>query len=51
MYLLGHYFGLEYLWYAFPISEAASILPASIWLRLKLKRLFKKMEETEEIIS
>jgi putative MATE family efflux protein len=51
MYLLGHFFGLEYLWYAFPISEAASILPASIWLRLKLKNLFIKMEQTEEFIS
>ncbi len=51
MYLLGHFFGLEYLWFAFPISEAASILPASIWLRLKLKNLFEKMEQTEELIS
>ena len=51
MYLLGHFFGLEYLWFAFPISEAASILPASIWLRLKFKRIFKKMKETEELIS
>jgi putative MATE family efflux protein len=51
MYLLGEFFGLEYLWFAFPISEAASILPASIWLRLKFKRIFKKMEETEELIG
>jgi putative MATE family efflux protein len=51
MYLLGYFFGLEYLWFAFPISEAASILPASIWLRLKFKRIFNKMEETEELIS
>ena len=43
MYLLGHYFGLEYLWFAFPISEAASILPASIWLRLKFRNIFVRM--------
>ncbi|MFN2339681.1 MAG: MATE family efflux transporter [Halanaerobium sp.] len=47
MYLLGKYFGLEYLWFAFPISEAASILPASIWLRLKFKRIFEKMAESK----
>jgi putative MATE family efflux protein len=51
MYLLGYFFGLEYLWFAFPISEAASIFPASIWLRFKFKHIFKKMEETEELIS
>ncbi|RCW54185.1 MATE family efflux transporter [Halanaerobium sp. ST460_2HS_T2] len=45
MYLLGHYFGLEYLWFAFPISEAASILPASIWLRLKFRSIFARMEK------
>lgn len=51
MYLLGHYFGLEYLWFAFPISEAASILPAAFWLRLKFKRIFKQMQERKEFIS
>src|SRR6056297_2090204 len=42
MYLLGQWFGLEYLWFAFPISEAASIIPASIWLRFKFKRIYNE---------
>jgi Na+-driven multidrug efflux pump len=45
MYLLGQWFGLEYLWFAFPISEAASIIPASIWLTLKFKRIYIEMED------
>ena len=51
MYLLGNYFGLEYLWFAFPISEAASILPAAVWLRVKLKRIFKQMRQRKDIIN
>lgn len=43
MYLLGQWFGLEYLWFAFPISELASVLPAAFWLKLTLKDVFKKM--------
>ena len=49
MYLLGHYFGLEYLWFAFPVSEAASILPASIWLRLKFRSIFARMEKRKNM--
>ncbi|PUU87188.1 MATE family efflux transporter [Halanaerobium sp.] len=49
MYLLGHYFGLEYLWFAFPISEAASILPASIWLWLKFRNIFVRMEKRKNM--
>jgi len=45
MYLLDQWFGLEYLWFAFPISEAASIIPASIWLRFKFKRIYNEMEK------
>lgn len=45
MYLLGQRFGLEFLWFAFPISETVSILPASFWIRLKLKSIFQEMKE------
>jgi len=48
MYLLGHYFGLEYLWFAFPISEAASIIPASIWLRIKFRKVYAKMKNNHK---
>ncbi|ADO77713.1 MATE family efflux transporter [Halanaerobium praevalens] len=46
MFLLGNYFGLEYLWLAFPISEVANIIPASIWLKLKFKDIYKEMEKS-----
>jgi putative MATE family efflux protein len=49
MYFLGKWFGLEYLWFAFPISEAVSIFPASIWLRYKFKSIFTKMEKRMHI--
>ncbi|RAK07125.1 putative MATE family efflux protein [Halanaerobium saccharolyticum] len=48
MYFLGHWFGLEYLWFAFPISEAVSIFPASIWLRYKFNRIFINMEAKQK---
>lgn len=46
MFLLGNYFGLEYLWLAFPISEVANIIPASIWLKIKFKNIYQKMEKS-----
>ncbi len=42
MYILGKTAGLEYLWLAFPISEVISGIPAAIWLKLKLNKIFAK---------
>src|SRR6056297_1158425 len=44
MYLLGQWYGLNNLWYAFPISEVISVIPAAIWLKLTLNRVTSEME-------
>ncbi|MCF8009028.1 MAG: MATE family efflux transporter [Halanaerobiales bacterium] len=51
MYLLGIYFGLDNLWYAFPISEFISVIPAAIWLRLTFKKVINDMENTLDFDS
>ena len=38
MYFLGEIWGLEQLWYAFPVSELGNILIAGPWLYLTLKK-------------
>ena len=48
MYWLGNNFGLSTLWYAFPISELANIVVASIWLIFTLKKVFQKMNKMNE---
>jgi hypothetical protein len=48
MYWLGAKFGLSTLWYAFPISETANIIIASIWLIYTLKKVFRKMDKIKE---
>jgi putative MATE family efflux protein len=48
MYCLGAKFGLSTLWYAFPISETANIIIASIWLIYTLKKVFRKMDKIKE---
>ncbi len=40
MYLIGQWYGLEYLWFAFPISEVFSITPAAVWLWFKFKKVY-----------
>ncbi|SFL38985.1 MATE family efflux transporter [Halanaerobium salsuginis] len=49
MYLLGQWFGLEKLWFAFPISEAASLIPAVIWIYFKFKHIYSKLENRNSI--
>ena len=43
MYFLGKTTSLNYLWYAFPISELTSMIPGAFWLRITLKNTFKRM--------
>ncbi|SDL85804.1 MATE family efflux transporter [Halarsenatibacter silvermanii] len=38
MYFLGSFWGLSYLWYAFPISELGNIIIALPWLYFTLKK-------------
>ncbi len=56
MYLLGEIYGLNVLWYSFPISETLALIPACFWLYNTLKVKFKEMnnieyEQTEKSIS
>ena len=48
MYLLGEYYGLETLWYAFPISETIATILMIVWLSTSLKSIFAEMEEIKE---
>mgnify|MGYP006279050983 CR=1 FL=1 len=43
MYLLGHYYGLATLWYAFPISETIATVIMIIWLYKTLKKVFSNI--------
>ena len=43
MYLLGQWYGLSNLWYAFPISEIISMIPAAIWLKITLDKVLTEM--------
>ncbi|MGM0501665.1 MAG: MATE family efflux transporter [Bacillota bacterium] len=44
MYLLGVYYGLSTLWYAFPISETIATILMVVWLFITLKKVFAKMK-------
>jgi putative MATE family efflux protein len=43
MYFLGKIYGLNVLWYSFPISETLTLIPASFWLYKTLKIKFREM--------
>jgi len=45
MYLLGASFGLDTLWFAFPISELIASILMIFWLRSTLKNVFSKMRK------
>ncbi len=44
-FILGHFLGLDILWFAWPISEVVNIILAFIWLRAILRRVFARMEQ------
>ncbi len=48
MYILGELYGLNSLWYAFPISEAATFILAFSWLTKVLREIFHSMERSME---
>lgn len=43
MYVLGIYFGLDGVWYAFPLSEIVNAVIGGIWLVVVLKQTFDDM--------
>ncbi|MFP4618576.1 MAG: MATE family efflux transporter [Spirochaetaceae bacterium] len=43
MYLLGELFGLDFLWFAFPISESFTFSIGALWLIITLRRIFSAM--------
>ncbi|MGM0446601.1 MAG: MATE family efflux transporter [Bacillota bacterium] len=43
MYILGNLYGLETLWYSFPIAEFVNIVPAAIWLKITLDKVINNM--------
>ncbi|MFW6237832.1 MAG: MATE family efflux transporter [Bacillota bacterium] len=45
MYLLGRYFGLNILWFSFPISETLGNIVGGIWLYNILKKNFRRMRK------
>jgi len=49
MYLIGQWYGLEYIWFAFPLSEVMSITPAAVWVRYKFKSIFEEMYKRKEL--
>lgn len=49
MYFLGEVFGLNSLWYAFPISEVLTFIVILFWLRKTVKKDVKEMNEDFKI--
>ncbi|MCF7913805.1 MAG: MATE family efflux transporter [Spirochaetaceae bacterium] len=45
MYILGEFFGLSALWFAFPIAEVITFSLAFAWLISALKQIFKSMKQ------
>ncbi|MFW6022966.1 MAG: MATE family efflux transporter [Halanaerobiaceae bacterium] len=44
-YLLSKYYGLNAVWYAFPISEVITLILGGIWLYNELNRIFNKFRK------
>ncbi|GAB6098250.1 MATE family efflux transporter [Halanaerocella petrolearia] len=45
-YLLGQLYGLDALWFAFPIAELIGTIVTVIWLAITLKETFSKMKKS-----
>ncbi|MFW6287389.1 MAG: MATE family efflux transporter [bacterium] len=45
--LLSRYFGLNAVWYAFPIAESISFIFGAVWLYYVLQEVFAKFREAE----
>ncbi len=48
MYLLGLRFGLDVLWFAFPIAELIAVTLMVVWLSKTLKQVFHEMKLDKE---
>jgi putative MATE family efflux protein len=46
MYILGEIFGLDAVWYSFPIAELTAFIIMSTWLMASIKDSMSKMRET-----
>ena len=45
-WILGKWYGLPAVWYAFPLSESISLVIMFFWLRSKLRRIFSELDST-----
>jgi putative MATE family efflux protein len=45
MYLLGEIFGLDAVWFSFPIAESVSFVMMAIWLITNIKKSISRMRE------
>jgi len=48
MYLFGRFFGLDVLWFAFPVAEFFTFLLAFSWLLYSLRSIFRSTETAAE---
>ncbi|MEC9491093.1 MAG: MATE family efflux transporter [Halanaerobiales bacterium] len=46
MYLLGEFFGLDAVWFSFPIAETVSFVIMIVWLTATIKSSMARMRET-----
>ncbi len=46
MYLLGEFFGLSAVWFAFPIAESVSFIMMAVWLLATIKKSMGRMRES-----
>ncbi len=51
MYFFGIFYGLEDLWYAFPISEILTFVITVMWLKFTFNKVFKELDEDKKFIK
>ncbi|OCL26653.1 MATE family efflux transporter [Orenia metallireducens] len=51
MYILGELFGLDALWFSFPISELIATILMIFWLKSTLKEVFSRMRKRNLAIN
>lgn len=51
MYFFGIFYGLEDLWYAFPISEILTFVITVLWLKFTFNKVFKELDEDKKFIK
>jgi len=48
-WLLGHFFGLDAVWLAFPIAEVISLLLSAVFMRATVKSVGRQLDGLQEI--